>query len=856
MTKPATPAGASTLEIIAPLSGVIVPLDAVPDPVFARRMVGDGLAIDPTSSDVLSPVAGNVTQLHEAHHALAVTTADGVEVLVHVGLDTVTLAGRGFTALVALGAEVAVGQPLLRLDLDAIAREARSLLTAVVVTSTDRVGRITPTRGVVEAGRTVLFQAEIKAALAPAAPAAAPALGPVARSQPVAVPNRVGLHARPAAILASEAKRFASAVRLVRGTDSVNAKSVVAIMGLSTKQGDLVSFEATGPDAEAAVERLSRLLVEGRTEDVADAPAPDEAPALRRLPPGPHQLVGVPASPGLAIGSVFQRRHATLQVSEVGSSPDEERAAFATAVREAARQIDALERHAADAGRAQILGVQLELLEDPDLVEATDALIGEGKSAAFAWSVAYRDHAARLERLESALMRERAADLRDVGGRLLSLLVGAQTTQGEVPPGSILVSDEFTPTEVAAFDRDRVLGFCTTTGGSTSHVAILARSMGIPAICGIEEGALDLPDGTRVVIDGSLGYLRSGPDEGQLAQVKQQIAAQATQREEDRAAASAPARTRDGHRVEVAANIGSVEDASRAVAAGAEGVGLLRTEVLFGGWKAQPTEDEQAAAYTAAAEALGRGRRFIVRTLDVGGDKPLAWLPLPHEANPFLGMRGIRVSLEYPDQFRVQLRAILRAAPAGDLHVMFPMVSTLEELRAAKDLLAEEQRAIPHAVKVGVMIEVPSAVVTLDLLAREVDFLSIGTNDLTQYALAMDRGHPRLARYADALHPAVLRMMAMTVEGAHEHGKWVGVCGGIASDPLAVPMLVGLGLDELSVSLPAVAAVKAAVRRWRLRECQDLATDALRCRTTAEVRALLTEQAEGSGAVAPGKVMP
>ena len=386
-------------------------------------------------------------------------------------------------------------------------------------------------------------------------------------------------------------------------------------------------------------------------------------------------------------------------------------------------------------------------------------------------------------------------------------------------------------------------------------MAILARSLGIPAVCGIEEAALQLPNGERVVVDGTLGFLRVAPDESQVKLVRQRIASQAAQREADEAAAVGPGRTRDGHHVEVVANIRNLEDAREAIAQGAEGVGLLRSEFLFFGREAPPGEDEQAQAYTAIAEVLGKERRFVLRTLDVGGDKPLPYLPIPKEQNPFLGLRGIRVSLAYPDMFRAQLRAVLRSAPAGNVHLMFPMISSLEELRAAKQILAEEQKTIQRAVKVGVMIEVPSAAVTVEVLAREVDFFSIGTNDLTQYTLATDRGHPQLARNADALHPAVLRLIAMTVEGAHEHGKWVGVCGGLASDALAVPLLVGLGVDELSVSVPSIVEVKATLSRWRLHECAGLATDVLRCRTTAEVRAVLTRAVEEAGVVTATRVI-
>jgi phosphocarrier protein FPr/phosphocarrier protein len=514
-------------------------------------------------------------------------------------------------------------------------------------------------------------------------------------------------------------------------------------------------------------------------------------------------------------------------------------------VREAARQIEALKLHAQERARAQIMEVHLALLEDPDLVEPTEIALARGKSAAFAWQQAYMGHAARLERLDNPLLRERAADVRDVGQRLLALLAGVAPADMAVPEGAVLVADELTPSEMVIFDRVKLAGLATTTGGSTSHVAILARAKGVPAVCGVDENLLEVRDGVPVVVDGTQGLVRVDPDERVTARARSRIARQAEQRTAAQAAAFRDGRTRDGHRVEVAANIRNAQDAREAITAGAEGIGLLRSEFLFLGDRTEPpSEEEQADIYRAIAETVGKDRKLVIRTLDVGGDKPLSYLPLPREANPFLGVRGIRVSLENPALFLAQLRAILRAAPAGDMHVMFPMIATLEELREAKSLLAEAQRVVPHAVKVGIMVEVPSAAIIAEVLAREVDFLSIGTNDLTQYTLAMDRGHAQLAKQADALHPAVLRMIALTIEGAHEHGKWVGVCGGLASDPLAVPVLTGLGVDELSVGISSVGEVKATLARWTIDDCSELASQTLRLRTAADVREFLLKNIE------------
>lgn len=841
-------------ELTAPLSGVLVPLEDVPDPVFAQKMVGDGISIDPTSDELLAPLSGKVTQLHRANHAVTITGDNGLQVLLHIGLDTVMLRGEGFTPLVKEGDTVTTGQPLIRFDPLVVGARAVSLLTQMVIANGDLVTRYVPAKGLVTAGKDAALSVDLVGG-APEAEASG-AAGAIS-SDEVTLPNPAGLHARPAAVFAAEAKKYKSEIRLLRGSDSANAKSVVSLMGLATNFGDKVRVQATGPDAGEAAGALARLLAEGSGEKPGDAPAPapasspaaaaaaaPSAGAVRAAAADANELTGVSASPGLAVGKIVQFRQEVIDVKEAGESPQRERARLESARHEAHQQIEGLKARLTDPSKAQILDAHLELLEDPDLNDMAIGRISEGKSAGFAWRDAFQKQASILEKLDNPLLRERAGDVRDVGRRVLALLAGVEQAQIDVPADSILIAEELSPSDTAALDRSKVLGFCTTTGGATSHVAILARSLGIPAICGIDEGALQLANGTLVVLDGSHGSLRRNPSDEELQKAHERIKRQTAKREEEKFIASKVAMTADGHRVEVVANIRNAQEAREAVAAGAEGVGLLRSEFLFDDRDTAPSEDEQAAEYCAVAEALGRERPLVVRTLDVGGDKPLSYMPLPKEDNPFLGLRGVRVSLDRPDMFRTQLRAILRAASIGNLHVMFPMVATIEEVRAAKKMLLEEAGDRANSVKIGVMIEVPAAALIAEPLAREVDFFSIGTNDLTQYTLAMDRGHPKLAKQADALHPAVLRLIGMTVEGAHKHGKWVGVCGGIASDAMAVPVLVGLGVDELSVSIPAVGSIKAQLARLTMDEARQLAARVLQVGTAAEVRALLTPYAE------------
>ena len=425
---------------------------------------------------------------------------------------------------------------------------------------------------------------------------------------------------------------------------------------------------------------------------------------------------------------------------------------------------------------------------------------------------------------------------------MLEILTGVKREAPSYPANAVLIAEDLTPSDTATMERGKVMGFATVRGGATSHVAILARSLGIPALAGIEARALELANGTPVILDGSKGTLRLNPSPEEMKKLREAQVRHEHQRKEDLAHALEPATTTDGRNIEVAGNIGGLKDAGEIAQLGGDGVGLLRSEFLFMERSAAPSEDEQFEEYKAIALALGADRPLIIRTLDVGGDKPLAYLPIPKEDNPFLGERGIRVGLDRPEILRTQLRALLRASQFGKLRIMFPMIATMAELLDAKAILAEEASSLGiPPMPCGIMVEIPAVAIMAEVFAEEADFFSIGTNDLTQYTLAMDRGHPKLAPKVDALNPGLLRLIALTVEGARKHKRFTGVCGGIAGDAQAVPILVGLGVDELSVSLPSIPTIKAQIRRLSHAECRDLAQRALNCRTGDEVRALLPD---------------
>lgn len=816
------------LELLAPLSGVLLALDKVPDPVFSSRLIGDGLCIDPTSQTLCAPLAGVISNIQNSGHAVSITDDNGVQVLMHIGLDTVNLAGKGFTRLVQEGQRVEAGQALIEFDADYVALHARSLLTLMLVVSGEPFS-------VLATDSVAVGQPLLQLSPGEAVDTVDEEEGDALFSKPLTLPNANGLHARPAAVFAQAAKGFKASIYLHKQTQSANAKSLVAIMALQTVHGDTLQVSAAGEDAEVAIKALVALLAEGCGEVVASVAEPLATQSSATV------LGGVCASPGSAFGQVVQVTEPELTITEHGTGEATERAALKRGLLAATEALQALRDKAAGSAQAEIFRAHQELLEDPTLLEQTHSLLAEGKSAAFAWNSATFATVKLFQGLGNALIAERAADLADVGQRVLKLILGIQDSAWDLPERAILIAEQLTPSQTASLDTRKVLGFVTVGGGATSHVAILARALGLPAICGVSTQVLGLANGKQVLLDADKGELHLEPNLAEIEQLEATRKQQVLRHQHDVAQASLPATTRDGHHVEVTANVASLQEVEQSLTLGGEGVGLLRSEFLYLDRNRAPGPDEQAATYTAIARALGTERNLVVRTLDVGGDKPLAYVPMDAETNPFLGLRGIRLCLERPELLREQFRAILASAGFARLHIMLPMVSLLSELHLARKILEEEALALglTELPKLGIMIEVPSAALMADVFAPHVDFFSIGTNDLTQYTLAMDRDHPRLASQADSFHPAVLRLIATTVKAAHAHGKWVGVCGALASEALAVPVLIGLGVDELSVSVPLIPTIKATVRELDLADCQIIARQVLGLEEAAQVREAL-----------------
>lgn len=829
----------------APLAGWLGDLSEVPDPVFAERMMGDGFAIDPVEGVLAAPCAGTVILVAPTGHSATLRTEAGAEILMHVGLETVALNGRGFEVHVEAGQRVEAGETLISFDLESVLAGARSLVTPIVLANGDRFELIGDT-----AGRRVAIGDHIGEIRPLGGARTDSVLSSTEESRTLQLPLANGIHARPAARIAAAARSFAADIRIAANGREANARSPIAVMTLGARFGDEIEIAATGSDAAGAVAAIEALIVRtlpGSEEDAAPAaePAPLPAPRAAGGAPDADGLSGVCAVPGIAIGQALRLDARDRDIAEEGAGVEQERAALSAAIERVSRRLAGM---AATRGAGSgIAAAHAELLLDEELRASADALVTEGKAAAFAWRAALRRCSGALRATGSTLLEQRIEDLLDLERQVIAELAGdAAAPEDALPENAILVAQDILPSQLMAIDLGRIAGICTGGGGPTSHVAIMAAAAAVPMLVALGPQLEAVSDGASLLMDAQAGLLLVDPPEAAVASARDTMTASRRRRAADMAAALEECRTRDGVRIEMFANLASAAEAERAVAAGAEGCGLLRTEFLFLDRTDPPGAAEQLAAYQAIADALG-SRPLIVRTLDIGGDKPVPYLPMPHEENPALGLRGVRASLWRADLLDEQLRAILSVRPAGRCRIMVPMVASIGELQAVRERLeaiAAELGVEPRP-ELGIMIETPAAAMLADRLAESADFFSIGSNDLTQYVLAMDRGNPLVAAQVDAFHPAVLRAIALAAEGARRHGRPLGVCGGLASDPLGALLLIGLGATELSATCASIPAVKAQIRRVTLEECRTLAAACLDADSPEAVRALASERLNG-----------
>jgi phosphoenolpyruvate-protein phosphotransferase/dihydroxyacetone kinase phosphotransfer subunit len=759
----------------------------------------------------------------------------------------------GVVVLMDLGSAVLSAE--LALDLlqdpsirDRVTLSPAPLVEGLIVAAVAAAGGASRTEVASEARDAVMGKA---AHLSTPEPGVAPEPGDLAEQAIVGVfpvDNPHGLHARPAARLVSEVRALDASVQLrnlTTGAGPVPAASLSRVATLSALQGHEVEVRATGPQAQEAVEHvlaLAKRRFDEPLEQVAAPPAP--------LRPVPGRSGPLPASPGIAIGPV---RRLTAVPVDLDQHPAGEPAAewrrvleSVAAVRREIEHVRILTARELGTDQAGIFDAHLSLLTDTELLGDVKARIRPGTGAVAAWAGSLADIERQWAELPDAYLRERAADVHAVGEQVLRALTGQPARR--MTAEGVLVASDLTPAETAGLDLGLVTGVVLANGSPTSHAAILARARDIPVVVAAGPDVLSIPEGRTILLDGGTGALHLDPAPELIEEYQRRAADVAQQRVWQVALADQPAVSRDGTHILVAANLGSVSDARAALAAGADGAGLVRTEFLFLDRSAAPDIDEQQGMYDSIAEAMD-GRRITLRTLDVGGDKPLPYLPMPHEANPFLGQRGIRLSLTHRDLLRDQMVAICHTARHSPTSIMIPMVSTPDEMVEARQVLMEAAGplGLPQGLHIGTMIEVPSAALKIEAFLPYVDFVSIGTNDLTQYTLAAERGNGAVAALSDALDPGVLRLIDHVCREAGGRID-VAVCGEAASDELAVPILVGLGVRELSVAPPAVPRVKAAIRELDVERCASLAQEALTLAGANDVRKLvLAAMAEAAG---------
>lgn len=841
--------------IKAPLTGIIIPLNQIDDEVFSKKMAGDGIAIDPASQTLFSPFDGIVSFIHTAKHAITLKPDANpeIEILIHIGIDTVMMKGDGFKNFVKNGQKIKAGEKLIEFDLNQIIAKAKSPHTIILITNTVSQPEkysihLTPSsNGFVQALKTDLFSISTSEN--------AVSINTSAQSKELfqqaikcLVPS--GLHARPASQITKIAmKNTDGEVQIIRNHQIANAKSLTSIISLGVSFGDEVQIMAYGKKAQDTVFEIASTLKNPAHEKSAAETYQEFTPVTSQNLNG-SEFSGISVSPGDSFGQtlVFRKNDIRIHSTQAkNSNADQELTKLSSALKKAQSSLlQTISNFSSkESEKSNIYQAHLELLNDPEIFKLAQDQIKLNYSAEYSWQLAIDQTISILKSLKNEMMAERAHDVNDIGQKVLRVLLNiddeksAQKISTKSP--TILIARSLVPSDMSLLDPQFIKGLVLIEGGASSHVAIIARSMGIPSITAVHEAVLSIQDGTSAVLLAKKGVLNTAPTQQEIERIKVSNVASEKENSIALSQAKTAAATTDGHHIEVFANIGKISESVKAIENGAEGVGLLRSEFLFLDRSTAPTEAEQTEQYQNVISSFNQdGKKdVIIRTLDVGGDKPLSYLKLPAEENPFLGIRGLRLSLKYPELFRSQIRSLLKVKPLTSLKIMFPMITTLEEVHQARKITQEEAAKLNVAIpKLGIMIEVPSAALIADTLAPYVDFFSIGSNDLTQYTLAIDRGNKDLAAMADGLHPSILHLIKMTCDAAKKHGKMVGVCGGIASDIPAIPLLIGLGVHELSVSVPSIPQVKSTIRKLNFKECEQLALECLKLPDAKSVREL------------------
>ncbi|WP_428897889.1 phosphocarrier protein FPr/phosphocarrier protein [Parelusimicrobium proximum] len=832
----------NTVTVYSPLSGKVVPIEKVPDPAFAEKLLGDGMAVNPDGNIVYAPFDGRVKTLNKSLHAVVVENS-GIEILIHIGIETVGLKGEGFKAFIRQGAEIKKGDKLIEFDKNVIA--AHNLRPEVVVVVANQ-GNATldKTTDTDTTENKILFTVNRVEEDPGEQTAVFSSTEPEYISEEIEVMNPNGFHARPVSVITNIAAKYPFKIRLVKNGIGVNAKNLVEIMGLNIKMGDKVRIAGYGPDSKGSVLEIVNAIKAGLNEDIVYKEMENPSDTTIDLDMSQKQILPVKVIyTGKVMGKAFILKRHDEDFEENAKDPAEEKAKLERALSNIKKSIQSDIENSNTDEEKNILKAHASILLDSSITDAAFSDIAKGKTAAFSFNKAIEKSVEILNNTKNPLLMERVADLEDVKRRILEDILNRKVGI-EVPAGSILIAEDLLPSDVSKLSTN-VSGVVLAQGSATSHASIMLKNIGITSVFSAGKGIMKIAPGADIIVDATTQELYINPSEDTLKKYQTLLLKETEMQRTYFAEISAPSVTKDGVAIEVRGNIGSLSEAVKSYKNGADGVGLLRTEFLFMNRFSAPTEEEQTALYQGIVKEM-KGGSVIIRTLDIGGDKPLSYMTIPKEENPILGVRGVRAYQKNEEVIRTQLRAILRVKPLSLVRIMIPMVSFVEDFTYVKMMLDEEKRnlGITEHVDLGIMVETPSAALSAFDLGKVADFFSFGTNDLTQYVLAIDRGHKQLSVKAQSLHPAVLRLMNNAMQSLAMYNKPVGICGAIASEPLALPVLLGLGIRELAVVSGSIPEIKYFIRRLTMSKCKEIAQKALVLNGVKEVEEMIRQELE------------
>ena len=852
------------IEIASPADGIAVALEKLPDEVFSKKIIGTGLAVIPEGNIAYSPCDGKIVSIHKARHA-AVIESEGIQILCHIGIDSVNLNGEGFKAFVSAEDKVKTGDKLISFDKKLIKKKAASeAIITIILDEAFEAGEFSS--GHLKKGRH-LFTAAMKKTAMPNEDNSIDCLEIKKRenndintaSAIVQIKNSSGLHARPAAIIASISGKFPDEeIYLIYGNKKADTKSIVELMGLALEAGSKAELTVSGPNAIKAIKAVSSAINSGlgeetikgspkKTTDKEESPASIKTAIDTKKDENDErnkEMKGIPVTCLPAFGKtlLLQRENFTFEENS-SFSYSEEKTILKKAI-EAVKQNLASKAKACNGAKSEIYNAHIMILEDPHLLAECDENLKRGKTAAAAFKAAAEESISILDKTEDNLLMGRKADYKSISGQVLNNILGRKNSFS-CNPGTVLIAEEFFPEDIDLINKN-IAGLISAEGTQQSHASIILKNAGIPFITGAGKNILKTEDGTAVFINRRPGEIFLNPKDTEI--LRQSLNKYMLNLANAEAKKNEPAITSDGIRITVMGNAGTEEEAARSCEKGGEGIGLLRTEFLFAGHENEPSEDEQTESYSAIA-ASQKGQPVIIRILDCGNDKNLKFVNIPQESNPALGLRGMRAFSLNERIFRTQARAILRVNPEGLAKILLPMITFPDEFRKYKRIILEEQQKLGVSkAEIGIMLEVPAAALMVNKFAKDADFFSLGTNDLTQYTLATDRTESRYSGQNDSLSPAMLMLIKSAAEAADKNKKPIGICGTAASDLTALPILMGLGLRNIAVTAAEIPLVKSLIRKISISECAKLAEKALSMESAAEVRELSSSYLNSIGA--------